>query len=189
MAGSVGVNVFGPTRAREIEANDVLEHDLVDFVRQHHPRLIRLAGLICHNVADADDAVQAGFEQAWRRRHTLRDPSRLSAWLDRIVVREAIRIERRGTSLLSRFFPGPREIEVEPRGGHDEVGSSVTARDALRTAFDSLPASQRAVVALHLYEGYSMAETAVIVGTSLETARSRLRLARQRLRAQLKDES
>lgn len=179
---------LGRSPSAPITAGELLDRDVVDFVRQHQPRLIRLAALVCHNVADAEDAVQAGLEKAWRRRRTLRDPQKLSAWLDRIIVREAIRLDRRDTSLLSRLFPGPQEIVVRPVHPTDEVGTSVTGRDALRTAFDGLPAAQRAVVALHLYAGYSMPETAEIVGTSLETARSRLRLARKRLRAQLEED-
>jgi DNA-directed RNA polymerase specialized sigma24 family protein len=100
-------------------------------------------------------------------------------------VREAIRLDRRESSFISRLFQGPREIDVGQTSPTDGVGSSVTGRDALRIAFEALPASQRAVVALHLYAGYSMPETAKIVGASLETTRSRLRLARRRLRAQL----
>lgn len=173
------------TRTAPVADSELLDRDLVDFVRQQQPRLIRLAALVCHNVADAEDAVQAGLEQAWRRRRTLRDPQKLSAWLDRIIVREAIRLDSRGSSLISRLFPGPREIVVAPTDLTDEVGSSVTGREALRIAFEALPAAQRAVVALHLYAGYSMPETAEIVGASLETARSRLRLARKRLRSQL----
>jgi RNA polymerase sigma-70 factor (ECF subfamily) len=176
---------LGRTQSADVAAGELLDREVVDFVRQHQPRLIRLAALVCHNVADAEDAVQAGLEQAWRRRRTLRDPQKLSPWLDRIIVREAIRLDRRESSFVSRLFPGPREIEVGPTNPTDEVGSSVTGRDALRVAFEALPAAQRAVVALHLYAGYSMPETAEIVGASLETTRSRLRLARKRLRAQL----
>jgi RNA polymerase sigma-70 factor (ECF subfamily) len=55
----------------------------------------------------------------------------------------------------------------------------------LKAAFARLSAEQRAVVALHLYAGYSVAETAELVGAPVETARSRLRLARQRLRMEL----
>ena len=173
------------TPVAPVAAGELLAHELVDFVRQHQPRLIRLAALVCHNVADAEDAVQSGLEQAWRRRLTLRDPQKLSAWLDRIVVREAIRADRSGASFLSRLFPGPREVVVRASHPADEVGAFVTGRDAIRIAFEALPAPQRAVVALHLYAGYSMPETAAIVGATLETARSRLRLARLRLRAQL----
>jgi RNA polymerase sigma-70 factor (ECF subfamily) len=52
-------------------------------------------------------------------------------------------------------------------------------------AFEGLPAEQRAVVALHLYEGYPVEETAQLMGAGIETTRSRLRLARQRLRREL----
>jgi len=44
-----------------------------------------------------------------------------------------------------------------------------------------------AVVALHLYLGYSIAETADMVGAPLETVRSRLRLAREQMRFQLNE--
>ena len=182
---SISMSWLDRSRTATVATGELLDRDLVDFVSRHQPRLVRLAALVCHNVADAEDAVQAGLEQAWRRRQTLRDPEKLSAWLDRIIVREAIRLDRRDASFISRLFPGPREIAVGPVDLTDGVGSSVTGRDALRIAFDALPAAQRAVVALHLYAGYSMPETAEIVGASLETTRSRLRLARKRLRAQL----
>src|SRR6185369_5563999 len=65
------------------------------FVAEHYDRLVRLAYLICRHGPDAADAVQRGLEQAWRRRATLRDDERLRPWLDRVVVREAIRLGRR----------------------------------------------------------------------------------------------
>ena len=58
----------------------------------------------------------------------------------------------------------------------------------LRAAFESLPAEQRAAVALHLHLGYSIAETAALVGVPVETLRSRLRVARERLRTAMGDE-
>src|SRR6186997_2604333 len=74
--------------------------ELHDFVFEHHGRLIRLAALVTRSVDDAEDAVQAAFERAWRHRATLTDPSRLRPWLDRIVVREAIRGAHRPTQTL-----------------------------------------------------------------------------------------
>ena len=120
------------------------------------------------------------MEQAWRRRHTLRDPSRMRPWLDQIVVREAIRLNRRpwwarfqGSTDIGMAEPADRRSGVDPTW------------IALADAFRTLPAEQRAVVALHLYEGYSVDETAKLMGASVETTRSRLRLARQRLRREL----
>ena len=72
-----------------------LEDQLAAFFDGHYGRMIRLAGLICHAGTTAEDAVQAAMEQAWRRRRTLRDPDRMRWWMDRIVVREAIRQNQR----------------------------------------------------------------------------------------------
>ena len=57
----------------------------------------------------------------------------------------------------------------------------------LKAAFEALPVDQRAALVLHLHLGYSVAETATIVGAPIETVRSRLRLGRERLRAALGD--
>jgi RNA polymerase sigma factor (sigma-70 family) len=162
------------------EASGDLEGQLTDFFGQHYDRLVRLAALVCHANASVEDAVQAAMEQAWRRRQTLNDPSRIRPWLDQIVVREAIRLNRR--PWWARFQHSADAGQPEPadrRGGVDPTWI------ALSDAFRTLPLEQRAVVALHLYEGYPVDETAKLMGASVETTRSRLRLARQRLRREL----
>jgi len=158
---------------------------LETFVVEHYDRLLRLARLICRDATDATDAVQAGLEQAWRRRSSLRDPERRRGWLDRIVVREAIRISRRQRSLVQRLFGLDQDVEwIEPAA---LPMANIELRMALRAAFESLSPEQRAVVALHLYAGHLVVETADIVGAPLETVRSRLRLARERLRHALEE--
>jgi RNA polymerase sigma-70 factor, ECF subfamily len=155
------------------------------FVREHYDRLLRLARLVCRDTSDAADAVQVGLEQAWRQRSTLRDDARLRPWLDRIVVREAVRISKSRQSRLSRLFrPGPEVTWIEPP---DPKGSDPSTFVALRAAFARLSPEQRAVVVLHLHLGYTVAETGDIVGAPDETVRSRLRLARQRLRQELEE--
>lgn len=74
---------------------DELHAQLADFFTEHYDRLVKLAALVCHSEASVEDAVQAAMEQAWRRRATLRHPHRLRPWLDQIIVREAIRQNRR----------------------------------------------------------------------------------------------
>jgi RNA polymerase sigma-70 factor, ECF subfamily len=175
-------------RFRVAARNETIERDLAQFVAAHYPRLIRLAGLICRDAIDSEDAVQAGLERAWRRRESLRDPERLAPWLDRIVVREAIRLGRDRRSLrvrVERLLGEHDDIELRVSPAAVDPASTVTSRAALRHAFEALPAAQRAVVALHLYLGYSITETADIVGAPLETVRSRLRLAREQMRFQL----
>jgi RNA polymerase sigma-70 factor (ECF subfamily) len=153
------------------------------FVAEHYDRLLRLARLICRDASEAADAVQIALEHAWRRRSTLRDESRLRPWLDRIVAREAVRVAKRHESWVSKLFRPRGDVGwIEPP---DDRASEPSTFVALRAAYSRLPAEQRAVVALHMHEGYSIAETAALVGAGEETIRSRLRLAKQRLRRDL----
>jgi RNA polymerase sigma-70 factor (ECF subfamily) len=165
------------------EPGDLVDATLEGFVVEHYDRLIRLARLICRDGSDAADAVQVALEQAWRRRSSLRNDRSLRQWLDRIVVREAIRVNRSRTSWFGRLLATGSSVGwIEPA---DASSLDLPAWSALRTAFAALSADQRAVIALHLYAGYSVAETADLVGAPLETVRSRLRLAKDRLRTQL----
>lgn len=155
------------------------------FVAEHYDRLLRMARLICKDSSDAADAVQVGLELAWRRRSTLRDDARIRPWLDRIVSREALRISKSRQSWLSRLFtPRPGVTWMEPP---DRQASEPPTFVALRAAFERLSPEHRAVVALHMHFGYSVAETALMVGAPEETIRSRLRVAKQRLRHELEE--
>jgi len=171
--------------AANMPATDVAvpDADLVSFVTAHYDRLLGLARLICRDTSDAADAVQTGLELAWRKRSSLREPERTKQWLDRIVAREAVRISKRRQSWWSRLVV--HDAQVKWIDAPDPQAPDASVSSALRAGFDRLSAEQRAVVVLHLHAGYSVAETAAIVGAPEETVRSRLRLARQRLRKEL----
>jgi RNA polymerase sigma-70 factor (ECF subfamily) len=161
-----------PTAPAASTTRDALE----TFVFEHYGRLIRLAALVCRSVDEAEDAVQSALERAWRRRDALRDPASLRPWLDRIVVREAIRTKKRRLTTAD-------ELVLDRHGAE-----STDAIVALRIAFQQLSADHRAAVILHIYMGYSVAATAHMLGARLETVRSRLRFARERLRHLLAEE-
>jgi RNA polymerase sigma-70 factor (ECF subfamily) len=171
------IRPVAPTATSSVDAG------LEAFVVEHYDRLLRLARLVCHDATDATDAVQAGLEQAWRHRGSLRDEERRSAWLDRIVVREAIRVSRKRRTWLDRILGIDHEVDAGPHV--PDPGPELELRAVLHSAFSVLPPEQRAVVGLHLHAGYTVQETAEIVGAPLETVRSRLRLARERLRTAL----
>ena len=161
-----------------------IDRALTVFVAEHYDRLVQLAWLICRHGPDAADAVQRGLEQAWRKRATLRDADRLRPWVDRVVVREAIRLGRR--PWLRRVLSLDVSVGwAEPRAADAEPEEWL----AFRAAFARLPSDQRAVLALHLHAGYSVAETAAAVGAPIETVRTRLRRAKDRLRTELGEAS
>ena len=158
----------------------LVDRKLADFVDEHYDRLLHLARLVCRDPTDAADAVQAGLEQSWRRRRSLRDDERMRPWLDRIIVRAAIRVADRRRSWLRRIFSTEASVNwAEPSATDVHIDATWLSLDA---AFERLKPAQRAVVALHLYAGYTVVETAELVQAPVETVRSRLRLARENLR-------
>lgn len=163
-----------------------VEDQLAAFFDADYGRMVRLAGLVCRSGVLAEDAVQAAMEQAWKRRSSLREPGRMRWWLDRIVVREAIRMNRR--PWWNRLTA--THANELASGLPDPAGETTPQRMALTAAFEALTTEQRAACVLHLHLGYGVAETAELMGAGVETTRSRLRLARRQLRADLlEDES
>jgi hypothetical protein len=101
------------------------------FFDAHYERMVRLAGLVCRSGVLAEDAVQAAMEQAWRRRSSLRDPGRMRWWLDRIVVREAIRMNRRPWWSRLTATHTDEHASLLP----DPAGETTPQRMALTAAF------------------------------------------------------
>jgi hypothetical protein len=64
----------------------------------------------------------------------------------------------------------------------DEAAGRFPERFVLRQALAGVSVAHRAVVVLHLHAGYTLDETAGILGIPRETVRSRLRVAREQLR-------
>ena len=148
------------------------------FVNEHYPRLVRLAGLVTRDVDQAQDAVQTALERAWRKRDQAHAET-FRPWLDRIVVREAIR-QAQGRNRLAPWRHEPTEWVEMPASTPEPTEMAV-----LREALGRLSPDHRAVVALHLYAGYSVEETASALQIPFDTVRSRLRAARERLRREL----
>jgi len=128
--------------------------------------------------ADAsEDAAQQALVAIWRELPSLRDPERFDAWCHRLAVRAAIDELRRG-----RRHQHVPEIEADVPGGRDAT-TSLALRDQLERAFRTLSPEHRAVVVLHHYAGYSLAEIAELMDIPYGTVGSRLHHAVRHLRA------
>ena len=155
------------------------ELEIGDMLAEHGSVLLAAARLITLNDAEAQDVVQATFEIALRRRHTLREPESLRAWLLAIETREAIR--RAG--FLRRFLSWNPLV-------HDTATLDPCPDDALalRNGMRALPRRVRAAIALHYLEGYSVRETAAVLGVSENTIKTQIKKGLARLREELRDE-
>jgi RNA polymerase sigma-70 factor (ECF subfamily) len=156
----------------DFEAFEVLMQSAVD-------RLYAVARLILHGTDGAEDAVQETLVHAWKQLPTLRDPDRFDAWLHRLVVNACADQGRH----RRRWSAEIRVLRVEP--AESDATGLIGDRDQLERGFRRLKSEQRAVVVLHYYSGFSVAEIATTLGIPKETAKSRLRYATEALRAAL----
>ena len=138
-------------------------------------RTFRVALAILGAEADARDATQDAWLQAWRQLGTLKDPDRFDAWLDRIVV-NACRMTVRRKRV--REIPMPTDFD---RASTLDGADSLAERDALERAFDRLTIDHRTVLVLHYVEERSVAEIADVLQIPVGTVKSRLYAARSQL--------
>jgi RNA polymerase sigma factor (sigma-70 family) len=140
------------------------------------PHAFRIALSILRHPMAAEDAAQEACARVVAAIGGLRSSAAFGVWFYRLVVREAMRIERRA----------PAHEALDP----DMLASATTLTDALVRvdifrALGVLPARQRAVVALHYYADLNSREIAEILGTPEGTVRYHLSLARCRLESLL----
>ena len=166
--------------------------DQVAFTRlidERHQQLYRTAWAILRNDEDALDATQETCLGAWRELPRLRDPARFDAWLMRSLV------NRCRTVLRSRKRVSVRELQLEASGGLEipsrdrDIGESLAANDAIRSAFARLNAEQRTYLVLHYVEHRSITEIAAIVEAPEGTVKWRLSEARRALENRLAREN
>jgi DNA-directed RNA polymerase specialized sigma24 family protein len=127
------------------------------FVHEHYPRLVRLAGLVTRDVDQAQDAVQAALERALAK--TRPGPCRTASARGWTASWFAKRSARRRTATASAPWRHEATDWVDMPASTPEP----TEMAVLREALGRLSPDHRAVVALHLYAGYSVEETARVL--------------------------
>lgn len=147
-----------------------------DFFRREFEPLVRAAYLVLHDQQAAEDVAQETFGQLYRNWTKVSGYDNPQAWLRLVAIRMAVRLARREETgrALTRAQPSP----VVPQGPDLDLAA------ALRT----LPAQQRAAIALHYYEDRPAEEVGALLGCSASTVRTHLARARTRLAELLADE-
>ena len=174
LATSESAAVDAPLPADEGELERVLEAE--------GRRLFAIAFSILRDPGEAEDAVQETAAAAWRGWATRNEPERTRAWLTTICVRKAMR--RRGW--LRRWTVG-EAWRAQLTDADRRLESDGRYLD-LHRAHGRLSRRQRAVVALHYGHGYTVAESAELMGCSAGAAASHLSRALARLRKELTDD-
>lgn len=149
-----------------------------EVVRRHRDRMWAVALRTLRDPDEAADALQDAFISAFRAAGSFRAESQVTTWLHRIVVNACLDRVRRRNARPTSPLPeaGPNE-PAAPRDAMSERETQLAVQDALAT----LPDEQRAAIVLVDVEGYSVAETASILGVAEGTVKSRCARGRAKL--------
>jgi len=129
---------------------------------------------ILGNEADARDATQEAFVQAWARMGTIRDPGRFDAWLQRVAVNASRMVHRSRRRRAVREISESQVTRTAANAGSADSDDS----NVLDVALQHLDIDQRTILVLHHLEGRSVAELADLFGIPMGTVKSRLHTAR-----------
>ena len=168
-----------------VTLDEDLDREFETRLRETSTLAFRVAFSVLRHQQDAEDVAQESFAKAFRSFRRLRDRDRFRAWLVRMTWRTALDRQRanrrRGARELPADMPDLAGASDASPGRH-----SLQARiSELWPAIDDLPEKLRIVVILASIEGHDVREVAGLLGIPEGTVKSRLFLARQRLKEAL----
>jgi RNA polymerase sigma-70 factor (ECF subfamily) len=117
--------------------------------------------------ADADDALQETFMQAWKRLETLRDPATVGAWLHAIARNVAVNRHRALSAKEEPLLESSARVE-SPAADADEL------RERVMQHLRSLPEAYRETLAMRLVEGMTGPEISEATGLTQGSVRVNL---------------
>jgi RNA polymerase sigma-70 factor (ECF subfamily) len=184
-----------------VTVDQELEREFESRLTETSTLAFRVAYGVLRHKQDAEDVAQEAFVKAYRNFRDLRDRDRFRAWLVRMTWRLAIdrrRNDRRREAREDRSLDVQRGA-TSRSGAADRMRTTATVSSArgpailddlesreragrLWTAIDALPDKLRIVIVLANIEEHDIGEVARLLDIPEGTVKSRLFLARQRLK-------
>jgi len=163
------------------------------IMRRYNRRLFRTARSILRNDADAEEALQEAYVKAWQALAGFRSDARLSTWLARVVINEALgRLRRKSAHIIPldtamhSLDPDVQAGLTEPRDRQpDRLAMRSELRELLEAHIDKLPDLYRTVFVLRAVEEMSAHEVALVLNMPEATVRTRYARGRNLLRINL----
>ena len=143
-----------------------------DFVLARSGALHRIAYLLTHDRAAAEDLVQSALVKAWRRWNLAQQPE---AYVRGILVNEYLTQSR-------RRWRGELPTERPPEGVAPDATERVVVQHSVAQAPAELSPQQRAVVVLRFFHDLTERQTAEHLGVSIGTVKAHQSRALERLR-------
>lgn len=153
-----------------------------EVYRQIADDLYRVALYSLGNAHDAQDVVSETFIEAFKGIKNLRDENSFKPWIMRIL---SIRCKRK----IGQYISGRNEMDIDDfldlTEENDGVEENSTRKIALLSALETLTPQERQIIALAVVQGYTVRETAEMIGAPQGTVSSKLHRTLKKLRTQL----
>jgi RNA polymerase sigma-70 factor, ECF subfamily len=155
------------------------------LMRRHNQRLYRATRAILRDDAEAEDAVQQAYLNAYRHLDQFEGRAQFSTWLTRIAVYEALARRKRVEGNPTRSEEGLGETAASPAPDPERQAYGKELSVLLESALAALPEGYRSVFILREVDGLSTAETARHLRISDATVKTRLHRAKGLLQRKL----
>jgi len=143
---------------------------------------------IVFNHDDADDILQNTFLKAWASIADFHGKSKLSTWLYRIAINEALDFLRRQKNMMSQLN-GEEMHKVADKLLADDYFDGDQLQANLQQAVANLPDVQRTVFTLRYYDEMKYSEMSELLGTSEGALKASYHLAVKKIKAYFTERS
>ncbi|MBQ0063635.1 MAG: RNA polymerase sigma factor [Prevotella sp.] len=163
----------------------MLEKDFEKIVRQYGERLYWQIRRMVYSHDDADDILQNTFLKAWMNIDSFRGNAKISTWLYRIAVNEALDFIRKNKNAVE-LSDGDVESSVAVRLSGDAYFDGDEAQLLLQEAIGKLPPKQRLVFNMRYFDEMKYSEISRILDTSEGALKASYHLAVEKISEYLK---
>lgn len=147
---------------------------------RYSPLLFSICRRYLRSREDAEEALVSGMYKVFAQIDHYAGTGSFEGWMRRIVVNESLMMLRKAQNLV---FPGDDPNLID-QADHFSIEAELSAREILEL-LDQLPPGCRTVFNLYVLEGFKHHEIAEALGVSINTSKSQLILAKDKLRSLL----
>jgi RNA polymerase sigma-70 factor (sigma-E family) len=180
----VAGTALGPVPAETHDGVADADAAVTELYGMHYRSLVRLAALLVHDTATAEEVVQDSFVAMHAGLHRLRDGEKALSYLRAAVVNRSRSVLRHRV-VVDRNAPKP--APDMPSAEHSAL--ALIERSSVVAALRTLPHRQREVVVLRYYGDLSEAQIASAMGITRGAVKSHTSRAMAALRSVLERET
>ncbi|RKN72375.1 RNA polymerase sigma factor [Paenibacillus ginsengarvi] len=161
--------------------NKNMEKLLIQCITEHKENVYRLAYSYVKNAEDALDIVQDAIQKAFTSASGLKSESTMKSWFYRIVINTSLDFLRKHKRV--------RPVDDVTLELHGPIVEDVYQNVDLEQAMEELPTAYRTVIVLRYFEDLKIEEMAEVLNENVNTVKTRLYQALNKLRVKMKDDS